>query len=269
MDNLAGAAEWAYASVEGATGHSAVTKFLKSAAFLSSLVLAAACASGGIVSDDAISDAADRQWDELLETMTVSENARYQRRASLVARKLLSAANEDPSQWRVVVFEDDEFVNAFALPNRSIGVFTGIFEVVENDDQLAVVIGHEIAHVQLRHAQSRSRQTLAPRILIGAAQLPGEITDIGAVKTAGAIAGAPIAIGAVLPFGRKQESEADIVGFEYLTGAGFDPNAAPALWRNIEAHKENASEIPAFLSTHPSSEKRIERLEAAAAGVNI
>ena len=223
-----------------------------------------ACATS--VNDDTIADAAEKQWTALLNSGTLSDNDEYRSRVSAVSERLLVAAGEDPSEWRVGVFENDDVVNAFALPNKAIGVFTGIIELSVNDDQLATVLGHEISHVQLRHAQERLNSNLAPRVLIGVAKLPGAVTDVGVVKSAGAVAGTAIGAGTVLPFGRKQELDADVRGIRLMAAAGYDPKQAAVFWHEMtEAHSKAGGTVPEFLSTHPSNKHRIERLEEEAA----
>lgn len=221
------------------------------------------CASS--VQEETINDVAEQQWTALLNSGTLSENEEYRTRIDAISERLLVAAGEDPSGWRVAVFENDDVVNAFALPNKAIGVFTGILKIANNDAQLATVMGHEISHVQLHHAQERLNSNFAPRVLIGVAKLPGAVTNVGAVKSAGSVAGTAIGAGTVLPFGRSQELEADIEGIRLMAAAGYDPNQAPIFWREIEDQKKAGGSVPEFLSTHPSNEHRIERLKQEAA----
>ncbi len=158
--------------------------------------------------------------------------------------------------WELAVI-DRPVVNAFVLPGGKIAVYTGILDVAETDDQLAAVIGHEVAHVVARHPMERQA---GRRVLGNAVSLGGAV-----------IGGTPIArrssyttlqilsqFGLMLPFTRKQESEADVIGVEYMARAGFDPRASVELWKNMRAKNEN--EPPEFMSTHPSSDTRITEL---------
>ncbi len=229
-------------------------------------LFAAGCASNGqIISEETIVRSAEAQWTALLEQAPLTENEGYKARTHAVAERILLAAGENPDEWRVAVFESDETFNAFALPNKAIGVFTGILTISQTDSQLATVIGHEVAHVRLKHGEERVNRELAPRILAGVAQIPGEVVGVDAVRTAGAIAGAGVKAGTILPFNRNQELEADLEGLNYLAEAGYDPKEAALLWREIERHHEDKGKVPEFLSTHPSGERRIKRLEEAAA----
>ena len=153
----------------------------------------------------------------------------------------------------VRVIEDDT-PNAFALPGCKIGVHTGLFEVVENDAQLAAVLGHEMAHVTVRHAEERmSRDVLLNAVL----QLGGAVT--GADANMVQLAATAATLGIVLPFTREQESEADAVGLRYMARAAYDPNEAVQVWKNFERRGDNRG--PQFLSTHPSPGNRIAELE--------
>jgi len=160
-------------------------------------------------------------------------------------------------EWELAIFEA-EAVNAFAMPGGKIGVFSGILTVTENQHQLATVIGHEIAHVTARHSADRASKSELTNIGINVAAilLGGGYT--GATYTAQQALAAGAAFGITLPHTRGQESEADIIGLEYMSRAGFDPRESVPLWQRMGASSEKA---PAeFLSTHPASETRIENL---------
>ena len=162
-------------------------------------------------------------------------------------------------EWELAIFEA-EAVNAFAMPGGKIGVFSGILTVTENQDQLATVIGHEIAHVTARHSANRASKSELTNIGINVAAilLGGGYT--GATYTAQQALAAGAQFGITLPHTRGQESEADVIGLEYMARAGFDPRESVPLWQRMGASSEKA---PAeFLSTHPASETRIENLVA-------
>lgn len=164
--------------------------------------------------------------------------------------------NAGDSTWEVRVFRQDQ-ANAFALPGRKIGVFTGMLKVTENQDQLAAVIGHEIAHVQARHANERvstgylaqSGSQLIAAMAGGSAQTRSNVMAMLGVGTQ---------VGILLPFGRAQESEADLIGLDLMAKAGFDPRQSIRLWQNMGATA--GRKPPEFLSTHPASETRIRQL---------
>ncbi|MCH9696935.1 MAG: M48 family metallopeptidase [Gammaproteobacteria bacterium] len=161
-------------------------------------------------------------------------------------------------QWEVVVFEDNT-PNAFALPGGKIGVHTGILPVTRNQSQLASVIGHEIGHVIAHHGNERASQNLAMQtgMQVASVAVPG--SQLGQVAVAALGIGAKF--GVLLPFSRTHESEADLIGLEYMSAAGFDPREAPKLWQNMAAASKGA-ESPEFMSTHPSHATRIQDLTA-------
>lgn len=174
-----------------------------------------------------------------------------------VARRLAKQVDDKADHWEVVVFED-ETPNAFALPGGYIGVHTGLLHVAKTPDQLAAVIGHEIAHVTQQHSNERVSQAFLAQGGLAAASVA---LDDGASESraiAMAALGLGVQYGVLMPFSRTQESEADVVGLDYMAKSGFDPRAAIELWRNMAAAGSGAP--PEFLSTHPSEASRIQRL---------
>lgn len=151
--------------------------------------------------------------------------------------------------WEVVVFDNDQ-LNAFAMNGGKIGVFTGIFKVADTPDALAAVIGHEVAHMTQGHvfdrARRASRSTAAAIVGSAATGIHRSVFETGAM------------VGLQLPFQRGQESEADVVGLEYMARAGFDPRAALQLWQNMDAASDDQGRPPEWMSTHPREEARID-----------
>lgn len=159
--------------------------------------------------------------------------------------------------WELAIFES-ESVNAFAMPGGKIGVLSGILSVTENQHQLATVIGHEIAHVTANHSKSRASKAGLTNIGINAVAIILGGGYSGATYTAQQALAAGAAFGITLPHTRGQETEADVIGLEYMARAGFDPRESVPLWQRMDAGADNR---PAeFLSTHPASETRIENL---------
>jgi len=160
-------------------------------------------------------------------------------------------------EWEMAIFQSDS-VNAFAMPGGKIGVMTGILKAAENQDQLAAVIGHEIAHVTARHANERASRGSFSNVGVQVAAVLLGGGNQGATYTAYEALQAGAALGIMLPFSRSQESEADIIGLQYMAKAGFDPRETVPLWQHMD---KVAGDAPAeFLSTHPSSETRIDQL---------
>jgi len=161
-------------------------------------------------------------------------------------------------EWEMAIFEVDS-VNAFAMPGGKIGVMQGILKAAQNQHQLAAVIGHEIAHVTAKHANERASRGKLSNVGIQVAAVLLGGGHSGATYTAYEALNQGAAFGIMLPFSRKAESEADIIGLKYMAEAGFDPRQAVPLWQNMMA-QHGGKEPAEFTSTHPSGDKRIEDL---------
>ena len=171
---------------------------------------------------------------------------------SCVARAIIAELPEQRT-WEVQVFKDDS-ANAFALPGGKIGVHTGLLDIAENQDQLATVIGHEVAHVLASHANERVSTSYVASTGLQLAQVAaGEPT--AAKQQLFGLLGLGAQVGVLLPFSRTQESEADLLGLDLMAKAGFDPRASIPLWENMS--QAGGGKPPEFLSTHPSHTTRI------------
>ena len=175
-----------------------------------------------------------------------------------VASRITAVLPVGQPKWEVVLFESEQ-INAFALPGGHIGVYTGLLKVAMNQDQLATVIGHEVAHVLANH--SNEQVSRAQMTGVGM-QLANAALDVSGVSNRDlymAALGLGAQVGFVLPYGREQESEADIMGVELMARAGFDPSQSIKLWQNMA--KAGGSQGPELLSTHPSHGRRIADLQ--------
>jgi len=197
-------------------------------------------------------------FEEMKQQIPVSRNPALIDYVNCVAFSIL---REIPTRhnWEVVVF-DDEAINAFAVPGGRIGVFTGLLEVARGQDQLAAVIGHEIAHVTANHANARVSASFATQTGLSLAQAMAGAPSYQKNQLFGLL-GLGVQAGVLLPYGRGQESEADILGVEYMARAGFVPGASILLWENMS--KAGGGQPPEFLSTHPSHETRVRGLNEA------
>jgi len=161
--------------------------------------------------------------------------------------------------WEMAILETNE-LNAFVMPGGKIVIFEGIMRAARDQHQLAAVIGHEIAHVTAEHTKKKLLQGGGKGMEIGiqvAAVLLGG-GNYGAQYTAHEMLNQGAMYGLLLPYKRSQETEADVIGLEYMAKAGFDPRAAVDLWQNMAA--VGGKKPPEHLSTHPTSETRIENL---------
>ena len=165
----------------------------------------------------------------------------------------------DDGRWEVLVFEDST-PNAFALPGGKIGVHTGMLEVATTPGQLAAVLGHEVAHVLLRHGNERMSQSILADTAVNTASVAAGTAAPAYQDMIVSGLGVGAQFGVLLPFSRKHESEADEVGQIFMAQAGFYPAEAVTLWQSMA---QAGGEGPAqWQSTHPSDETRIERLKA-------
>ena len=163
-------------------------------------------------------------------------------------------------EWDYVLVDNDKMVNAWCMPGGKIAVYTGLLKITKNTDALSIVMGHEIAHAVAKHSVERASQAMT-------INLGTTVADIflgGAINrtrnTIGQNTGMDIfRIGIFNPFGRKQETEADYLGLIFSSLSGYDIRESVKLWQRM-AEKNKGKEPPVFLSTHPSSKKRIQNL---------
>ena len=176
----------------------------------------------------------------------------------------LNKGEVDPTKnfsWDYILVDNDKVVNAWCMPGGKIAVYTGLLKITQNTNALSIVMGHEIAHAVAKHSVERASQAMT-------INLGTTVADIflgGAINrtrnTIGQNTGMDILkIGIFNPFGRKQETEADYLGLIFSSLAGYDIRESIKLWERM-AEKNKGKEPPVFLSTHPSSKKRIENLK--------
>ena len=208
------------------------------------------------VSQGEMAQLASSAWADLKKKEPISTDPKYTSRVNRVAPKIITAAGGNPAQWEVRVFASDQ-LNAFALPGNKIGIYTGILDLMDNDAQIAAVLGHEVAHVLFNHSGERYSQAVATQTGLGAASaaVGGSQTGNAALQALGL----GVQVGAILPFSRKHELEADKFGVRYMHRAGYDANEAIKFWRKMAASKSGSP--PEFLSTHPADATRIAALQ--------
>lgn len=204
------------------------------------------------------------------EAKAKTPQSRDSRQTAYVRCVVSSIVRQLPTQWQrigwdVALFENSE-TNAFALPGGKVGVYTGIFKVARNQDQLAGVIAHEIGHVVSHHHNERiTRQMGAAGLLQVLSGLAGARYGEGVGNVVGQGGGLIAQTGLLLPGSRVQESEADVVGQQLMAKAGFDPQGAVVLWQNMAA--AGGSRQPEWLSTHPDPASRLRELQQRADGL--
>ena len=177
-----------------------------------------------------------------------------------MADKKMSSAISD-FQWEFNLI-DDPTVNAWCMPGGKVAFYTGILPICQNDVGIAVVMGHEIAHAIANHSGERMSQEMVVQMggvaLSTALQQKSELTQ----QIALTVFGVGSQVGAILPYSRLHELEADNMGLIFMAMAGYDPNEAPKFWERMQAASGGGAP-PQLLSTHPSDSKRISELQAA------
>jgi metalloendopeptidase OMA1, mitochondrial len=191
-------------------------------------------------------------YQEIKQASRISRDPELNRRVQEVGRRIAAVSPHPEWDWEFTVFDNAE-PNAFALPGGKVGVHTGLFKVAKNDDQLAAVMGHEVAHAIARHGAERMSQGMLAQgfgaVAVGGGINP-QIVEIAAQAAT---------LGVILPYSRTQEAEADHIGLLYMAAAGYDPREAITLWQNFD--KLGGDRPPEFLSTHPAPGSRIDNLQ--------
>ena len=188
--------------------------------------------------------------------------------ARLIPQAIAYRPETQAWDWQVNVIDEPNTINAWCMAGGRMAIYTGIIQKLNlTDDEIAQVMGHEIAHALAKHTAERMSRALAQNtaqdtaLQIGSLLLGGTggVTNQLALQAAAAATTVGLQVGLQLPNSRTQESEADRIGIELAAKAGYDPRAAPTLWKKMmEATGEKGKSD--FLSTHPASEKRFEAL---------
>ena len=215
-----------------------------------------------MMSDERLARQSNAQVSQMKKKDPVSKNQGYQRMVEKIGKRITSVAKVDVpgTEWEFVVFDKSE-PNAFAMPGGKVGVNVGLIELANGDeDEIAAVIGHEVAHVAKRHSNKRMSQGVG--VAIGGIILDTAMRNksTGDRALARGAYGVGATVGAVLPFSRTQEREADDLGLIYSAKAGYDPRASIRFWQKMKSRTRKR--LPQFLSTHPDPGKRIEYLQS-------
>jgi metalloendopeptidase OMA1, mitochondrial len=213
-----------------------------------------------MVSDEAVIKLSREAFDDMKKQHPLSRNRDYQERVQRIGERLARVAFWDvpAADWEFVVLEAPDQINAFAMAGGKVGVFTGLFKITHNDDQLASVLAHEIAHVAAKHVNERLSQAMAMQgggVLVGGIMSTtgaGALTSNAVLEAYGLSAGI-----SATGFDRKKEKEADHIGLIYMARAGYNPEEALKVIENLEAASAGRPVPPALLSTHPSYPERM------------
>lgn len=228
-----------------------------------------------LVSDSEVLSSSLTQYNEYIKTAKISSNKSQSTMVSRVGQRLAAAtesylkANGLESELKNFAWEfklvNDKQVNAFCMPGGKIVVYEGLMSLVASEDELAVVVSHEVAHAVAKHSNERMSQQLMAQY--GAKILGAAVGNKGAAvqQLAGAVYGLGAQYGVMLPFSRKHEYEADYMGMVLMAIAGYNPDAALAFWQKMSAG--NQASVPEYMSTHPSDANRIAEIKKNLPGI--
>ena len=221
-----------------------------------------------LVSDQEVYQAGLTQYNEYIASSQLSSDTQNTAIVKSVGQKLAAAteqylkANGLESELKNFAWEfnlvKDKQVNAFCMPGGKIVVYEGLLTVAQTEAELAVVIGHEIAHAVAKHSNERMSQQIMAQY--GAAILSQALSQKSAAiqQTASTVFGLGAQVGLMLPYSRKHEYEADYMGIVFMELAGYDSTSSIDFWTKMSAGSSGGSD---FLSTHPSDTKRIAELQ--------
>lgn len=195
---------------------------------------------------------------KVLQSSKLSQDRALQERVRRIGQRIAAVSGRSDFAWEFHVIEDAT-PNAFCLPGGKVFFYTGILKIAENDDQIATVMGHEIAHALARHGAERlSMQTasnIGAQVLATALNIPSQYQNLYSQAY-----GITSKVGLILPYSRKFEHEADQIGIYLMWKAGYNPMQALRFWENMARLSKSSQKPPAFLSTHPADEERISEI---------
>jgi predicted Zn-dependent protease len=202
-------------------------------------------------------DLGEKSYKESLAQSKVITGTKDANRIKNIGLKISKVAARDDYQWEFNLVENDA-INAFCLPGGKVVVYTGILKVAKNDDQLATVISHEIAHALARHGAERMSASMVQQGIQVVGNIALSTSSPQYQNLFNQTYGIGSQVGVMLPYGRMQESEADEIGIYLMVKAGYNVNEALKFWENMSKGKDEGSD---FFSTHPSSSTRIDDIQ--------
>lgn len=249
----------------------------KIASLFAALLLLAGCSSVPLtgrrqvllVSDQEVLSSSLTQYNDYIKTAVKSTDKEKGAMVTRVGQRIAAATENYLRQngmegelknfsWEFTLVKDPQ-VNAFCMPGGKIVVYEGLLPLIASEDELAVVVGHEVAHAVAKHSNERMSQQLMAQY--GAAILGAAVANKTAAvqQLASTVYGVGAQYGVMLPFSRKHEYEADYMGMVFMTMAGYDPESAVGFWKKMSAGKSGST--PEFMSTHPSDAARVAEIQ--------
>ena len=210
-----------------------------------------------IVPDSIMLPLGKSAYQDILADVRVEKGTEDHDTLKRVGKRVSSAANQADYKWRYSLIKDDS-INAWCLPGGKIGFYQGILPVLRNEAGMAFVMGHEVGHATANHGAERLSQKLTLLGGLAALSIYVDGQDKLSDEQRGlliAALGAGATVGYILPFSRKHEKEADVIGLMYMAKAGYPPGESIKVWDRM-ARQTGGSSMPTFLSTHPSHTQR-------------
>jgi predicted Zn-dependent protease len=218
------------------------------------------------IPDEQLAQLGEAAWRDALSKMPRAESPALQARLARIGDAVVQASGRTGENWEFAVFDTPE-INAFVLPGGKVGFYRGLMELAGDDGEIAAVMGHEVGHVEARHAAERmSQQMLVQLGVQAAAVVLSEEYGRNAEAIASAL-GMGVMYGVVLPYSRNHELEADAIGVRLMEAASYDPRDAVAFWERMVAANANRPRPLEWLSTHPADDRRLAALREAAAAL--
>jgi len=197
----------------------------------------------------------ENAFKDILSKEKISSDPKLNEMVTRIGRRIADASGAK-FKWEFKVIDNPKMVNAFCLPGGKVAVYTGILPVAQNEAALAAIMGHEVAHATARHGAERMSQAIAMQTGMVAADVA--LRDSKSRLPILAALGLGAQFGALLPYSRLHETEADTIGLKYMAKAGYDPAEAPELW--VRMGKKSGGAPPEFMSTHPNPVNRTKAL---------
>jgi len=223
-----------------------------------------------LVSDAELLAASLTQYEAYMKTATKSTDKTKTATVERVGKKIATATEEYLKQngmeseiknlsWDFCLIKDNA-INAFCMPGGKIVVFEGLLPLISSDDELAVVIGHEVAHAVAKHSNERMSQEILAQYGASVVDMALSTRTAAMREVGNSVFGLGTQLGVMLPYSRKHEYEADYLGLVFMTKAGYNPSKALSFWQKMASLSAGGSTSD-FLSTHPSDSKRIAEIQ--------
>lgn len=221
-----------------------------------------------LVSDEELVAMSAQEYPKVLESSKLCTNTtivasvrQVGQRLAVTSEAFLREQNlrTDLYRWEFNVIQDDQTANAWCMPGGKIAFYTGILPYTKDENGIAVVMSHEISHALARHSNERISQEIMAQYGAAALSIATQGQSPATQSVFRMAYGIGANLGVILPYSRRHESEADVLGLTLMARAGYDPRGAVAFWQRMSQVSGGAQ--PEFLSTHPSAETRIQKIQ--------